>query len=210
MRDLGAMNPVPYPTQAANSIAWIAYSYVIVPTNKSGSALLFWCNEIGFLMGIFFSLSLYGLARTKTRDRILAQMLFYALIIPLIGAVGLLSELSQNQLKLMWGFTANGILLLYYAAPLSTIVSVVKTKSAKSINLPLALCAVCEWVALARVRTRSIRSVYLDSKRGWGVHGGAFDFPALHLSIATARGRGAGGGMVATPATCWIEARSTM
>ena len=142
MRDLGAMNPVPYPTQAANSIAWIAYSYVIVPTNKSGSALLFWCNEIGFLMGIFFSLSLYGLARTKTRDRILAQMLFYALIIPLIGAVGLLSELSQNQPKLMWGFTANGILLLYYAAPLSTIVSVVKTKSAKSINLPLA-CAQC-------------------------------------------------------------------
>ena len=93
-------------------------------------------------MGIFFSLSLYGLARTKTRDRILAQVLFYALVIPLIGAIGLLTEMSQSRLKLMWGFTANGILLLYYAAPLSTVVSVVRTKSAKSINLPLA-CAQC-------------------------------------------------------------------
>ena len=64
------------------------------------------------------------------------------LVIPLIGAAGLLAELSQNQLKLMWGFTANGILLLYYAAPLSTVVSVVRTRSAKSINLPLA-CAQC-------------------------------------------------------------------
>jgi hypothetical protein len=26
-RELGPLNPVPYPTQAANSIAWIAYAY---------------------------------------------------------------------------------------------------------------------------------------------------------------------------------------
>jgi len=169
-RELGPLNPVPYPTQAANSISWIAYAYgtsaeasasrscrlhpdahpstlyssrtVIVPTNKSGSALLFWCNEIGFLMGIFFTLSLYGLARTKTRDRILAQVMFYALVLPLIGAIGVLTEMSDSRLKLMWGFTANGILLLYYAAPLSTVVSVIKTKSATSINLPLA-CMQC-------------------------------------------------------------------
>ena len=115
---------------------------MIVPTNKSGSALLFWCNQIGFLMGIFFTLSLYGLARTKTRDRILAQVMFYALVLPLIGAIGVLTEMSDSRLKLTWGFTANGILLLYYAAPLSTVVSVIKTRSATSINLPLA-CMQC-------------------------------------------------------------------
>jgi solute carrier family 50 protein (sugar transporter) len=139
LRDLGALNPVPYPAQAANSIAWIAYSYVIVPTNKSGSALLYWVNQLGFLFGLFFTLSCYGLARTKTRDRILAQVLFFALVIPLVGAVGVLTEMSSDRLKLMWGFTANGILLLYYAAPLSTVLSVIRTKSSKSLNLPLAI-----------------------------------------------------------------------
>ena len=131
------LNPVPYPAQTANAAAWIAYSYVIVPTNLSGSALIYWVNQLGLLFGLFFTVSCYGLARTKTRDRILAQNLFFAFVLPLIGAVGVMTEMSNSDLKLMWGFTANGILLIYYGAPLSTIVSVIKTKSSRSLNLPL-------------------------------------------------------------------------
>jgi hypothetical protein len=97
-----ALNPVPYPAQTANAIAWIAYSYVIVPTNKSGSALLFWVNELGVLFGLFFTLSCYGPAPTKSKDRILAISLFFAFVIPLIGAIGMLTEMSNNDLQLMW------------------------------------------------------------------------------------------------------------
>lgn len=148
-RDLGALNPVPYPAQTANAIAWIAYSYVIVPTNKSGSALLFWVNELGVLFGLFFTLSCYGPAPTKSKDRILAISLFFAFVIPLIGAIGMLTEMSNDDLQLMWGFTANGILLMYYGAPLSTVVTVVKTKSSKTLNLPLCIMQTingCLWL----------------------------------------------------------------
>jgi solute carrier family 50 protein (sugar transporter) len=124
-----SLNPVPYPAQSANAAAWIAYSYVIVPTNKSGSALLFWVNQLGLLFGIFFTVSCYGLARQKTKDRILAITLFFFFVLPLIGAIGVLTEMPNDDAQLMWGFTANGILLMYYGAPLSTIVTVVKTKS---------------------------------------------------------------------------------
>jgi len=48
-----------------------------------------------------------------------------------------MTKMSSNDLKLMWGFTANAILLMYYAAPLSTVITVIKTKSAASLNLPL-------------------------------------------------------------------------
>jgi len=146
---LQPLNPVPYPAQTANAIAWIAYSYVIVPTNKAGSALLFWVNELGVLFGLFFTLSCYGPARTKARDRILAISLFFALVIPLIGAIGVLTEMSNNDLQLMWGFTANGILLMYYGAPLSTVVTVVKTKSSTTLNLPLSIMQTingCLWL----------------------------------------------------------------
>lgn len=143
------LNPVPYPAQTANAIAWIAYSYVIVPTNKSGSALLFWVNELGVLFGLFFTLSCYGPARTQTKDRILAITLFFAFVLPLIGAIGVLTGMSNDDLQLMWGFTANGILLMYYGAPLSTIVTVVKTKSSRTLNLPLSIMQTingCLWL----------------------------------------------------------------
>lgn len=106
-------------------------------------------NELGLLFGLFFTLSCYGPAKTKTRDRILAISLFFTLVIPLIGAIGVLTEMSSNDLKLMWGFTANGILLMYYGAPLSTIVTVVKTKCSKTLNLPLCIMQTingCLWL----------------------------------------------------------------
>eukprot|EP00890_Picochlorum_soloecismus_P003403 jgi/Picsp_1/4063/NSC_01574-R1_protein len=138
-RVLGSLNPLPYPAQTANAAGWLAYSYVIVPTNLSGSALLFWVNELGLLLGLFFTMSTYSLANQKIKDRILAILLFFFLVIPLIGAIGVMTKMSSNDLKLMWGFTANAILLMYYAAPLSTVITVIKTKSTASLNLPLGI-----------------------------------------------------------------------
>lgn len=140
---------MPFPAQAANSAGWIAYTYVIATTNLSGAALIFWANQLGLLLGIFFTVSCYGLANTKTRDRQLAIILFFTLIIPLIGAIGTMAQLSEHNLKLLWGFTANAILLIYYAAPLSTVVSVIRTRSAATLHLPLAVMQIingCMWL----------------------------------------------------------------
>ena len=130
---------MPFPAQTANSAGWIAYSYVIVPNTLSGSAFIYWANQVGLLLGLFFTLSCYGLADTKTRDRQLAIIMFWVLVIPLIGAIGTMTSMSTDDLQLLWGFTANAILLIYYAAPLSTIVAVVRTRSAATLHLPLAV-----------------------------------------------------------------------
>lgn len=47
--------------------------------------------------------------------------------------------MNDTQLKDMWGFTSNAILLIYYAAPLSTIFTVIKTRSSASLHLPLCI-----------------------------------------------------------------------
>lgn len=138
-RTLGDLNPLPFAAQTANSAGWIAYTYVLASEDLQASALIYWANQIGFVLGLFFTVSCYGLATTKTRDRQLAILLFFAFVMPLIGAIGLMAQMSQHSLKLLWGFTANAILLMYYAAPLSTIITVLSTKSAATLHWPLAV-----------------------------------------------------------------------
>ena len=69
-------------------------------------------------------------------------MLLFAFVIPMIGAVGTMAQLSDHGLKLLWGFTSNAILLVYYAAPLSTILSVLSTRCSASLHLGLAIMQV--------------------------------------------------------------------
>jgi solute carrier family 50 protein (sugar transporter) len=75
----------------------------------------------------------------QTKDRQMAIMLFFTFAIALIGACGTLSGLSQPGLKSLWGFTSNAILLLYYAAPLSTILTVLRTRCSATLHPGLAV-----------------------------------------------------------------------
>jgi hypothetical protein len=58
-RVLGDLNPMPFPCIAGNCAGWVAYAWV------QKDALIFWPNEIGLLLGLFFTLSAYSLADTK-------------------------------------------------------------------------------------------------------------------------------------------------
>jgi len=100
---------------------------------------ILWPNELGMLLGWFFTISCYGLAPTKTKDRQLAIMLFFAIILSTVTIVGSFVDLSQDGQQYLWGFTANAILVLYYTAPLSTVLTVVRTRNTASIYWPLSL-----------------------------------------------------------------------
>lgn len=141
-RVLGHLNPLPFPAQLANAAGWIAYSYVIEPTNSQGSVFVFVPNYVGLLLGFYFTMTCYGLANSKTRDNQMLVMLFFAGVLALIGAIGVLVRLSVHSLQLLWGFTANAILLLYYGAPLSTVYTVISTQSAASLSWPLSVMQV--------------------------------------------------------------------
>jgi solute carrier family 50 protein (sugar transporter) len=69
----------------------------------------------------------------------MAMLMFYTIVITVVAAVGALADVSDDTLKSMWGFTANGILLIYYAAPLSTIIVVVRSRSSATLYWPLAV-----------------------------------------------------------------------
>lgn len=57
---------------------------------------------------MFYTMSAYGLADTKTRDRQIAIMLLFSAVIIVVGSVGTLGHMSQHGLKTLWGFTSNG------------------------------------------------------------------------------------------------------
>lgn len=130
---LGDLNPLPFPAIAANCAGWIAYSYV------TSDVLVLWPNAAGFLLGMFYTMSAYGLADTKTRDRQIAIMLLFSAVIIVVGSVGTLGHMSQHGLKTLWGFTSNAILLIFYASPLSTVLEVVRSRSSATLNLPLSV-----------------------------------------------------------------------
>lgn len=138
-RLLGDLNPVPYPAQTANAAGWIAYAYVISPTNLQGSALIFVPNFIGLLLGLYFTMSCYGLANTKVRDRQMATIVFFSAVLSLLGAIGVMTRMPSTSLQLLWGFTSNAILLIYYAAPLSVLLSVINTRNAATLSWPLSI-----------------------------------------------------------------------
>jgi len=80
----------------------VAYSYI------TDDVLVLWPNMVGFLLGMFYTFSAYGLADIKTRDRQAAIVLFFSTVLMVVGAVGTLGDLGQDSLKRLWGFTANG------------------------------------------------------------------------------------------------------
>ena len=98
------LNPLPFPAIVANCAGWVAYGYV------TQDVLVLWPNVAGFLIGMFYTLSAYGLADTKTRDRQMAIMLFFSTVMMVVGAVGTLGDFEYGKLKNLWGFTANGAL----------------------------------------------------------------------------------------------------
>lgn len=50
------LNPLPFTVMTANCVGWVAYSYV------TQDALVYWPNALGFMLGMFYTLSCYGLA----------------------------------------------------------------------------------------------------------------------------------------------------
>ena len=52
-------NPLPFPLILANCVAWVSYAYV------KQDIFVFLANDTGIMMGMFFTLSAYGVANPK-------------------------------------------------------------------------------------------------------------------------------------------------
>jgi len=143
---LSSLNPVPWPAITGNCAAWIGYSYF------KKDWFVYLANQPGFLMGVFYSLTAIALAKKRTRDTLIMMFLALCLVLPTCAVVLNLplDDVKEEKKSFVWGLLCNLILVLYYSAPLSTLVSVVKTKSSSSLHWPSCLMNLINgtcWVA---------------------------------------------------------------
>ncbi|EFJ47168.1 hypothetical protein VOLCADRAFT_121013 [Volvox carteri f. nagariensis] len=129
------INPLPYPMTCINAAGWVAYGYAVA------NPYIFPANIIGFLAGMFFTLTAFSCAPQKLQDLITGLLVAgsgYFIMLGLISCFGL----AQTESQRMWGISAVAILMCYYFVPLSTMVSIVRTRNAASIYPPLAATAI--------------------------------------------------------------------
>ncbi|GLI64298.1 hypothetical protein VaNZ11_007521 [Volvox africanus] len=132
---LGDLNPLPLPLTAYNAMGWLAYGIA------TSNAYLFPSNFIGFVAGIFFTLTAHSAAPRQTQDRIMGIMLLGSVHFITMSIIALFG-LTRVAAERMWGTNAIVILMVYYIVPLSSMYDIIRRKNAISIYPPLAIGAI--------------------------------------------------------------------
>lgn len=133
---LGAFNPLPLVAMWANCVGWLVYSFLIKDLYVLAS------NEPGLVLATFMTITCYGFADDKARDTMMGSLLFFSLLLSVSGAAICFWGLTHAQAVSFWGFVTVGILLIFYAAPLSSVAEVLSTRSSAALNEPLAAMAI--------------------------------------------------------------------
>lgn len=141
---LGDLNAIPFPLVAANCGGWVSYAIVVK------DPYVFLANAPGVIVGLYMMMVALRLADAQTANRITMLVLASALLLEVVGFLGAEGLLLHHNLKLLWGFAANGILLVFYASPLSSLLEVFQTRSNATIHLNMAIMTILNgalWVA---------------------------------------------------------------
>ncbi|CAM9424462.1 unnamed protein product, partial [Ectocarpus fasciculatus] len=137
---LGTLNPVPFGIAVLNALGWAMYAVLL------RDYFIFVANAPGVVFGMFFVISSLSLL-SKTDGgmhspvyRVLELILVvglscYALLIMIIG----ITVAGQGVAKTVVAFVANGLCIIYYSAPCSTMLTVVRTRDPSSLHLPMIL-----------------------------------------------------------------------
>ncbi|KAG2445336.1 hypothetical protein HYH02_008801 [Chlamydomonas schloesseri] len=132
-KHLGDLNPIPFSIAIANCIAWLGYGllkkdpFVCAP------------NAPGVLIGTFMSITAHGMADEAAKQRIRFVVCLAAGIFPFLGVYTAFFADSAAVQQGLWGLAGNIICLVYYAAPLSTMWDVIRTRNSSSILVPLTM-----------------------------------------------------------------------
>lgn len=142
-RDIGDINPLPFVAMVFNCIGWIGYACLLQ------DFFLFFANIIGLVLGLFYSIVCLTLLAKQgegqqysqlylTVERLLLFALFFWSLMGLLA--GTLFNQSSNTRKEsanLVGLLSCAFSIAYYAAPLSTMVEIIRTKDSSSLFLPM-------------------------------------------------------------------------
>ncbi|GFR43393.1 hypothetical protein Agub_g4470 [Astrephomene gubernaculifera] len=132
-KSLGDLNPLPFGVTIANTIAWLGYGllkhdpFVTTP------------NAIGVLIAVFMTLTAYGLADEHARYRMRIVVCLTSAIMPLLGVVTAFGGSDAKTQQGLWGLAGNVVCLIYYAAPLTSMLEVIRSRNSASILVPLTM-----------------------------------------------------------------------
>ena len=139
---LGDINPIPYSAIVGNCIGGCFYGILIK------NHWLWWGNFPGLIIGLYLcceALSACGqresdcIARTILKRSLLLWVIFWALTV--WTTTFMLAAAAQETVV---GFFFSGVSVILYAAPLSTLVTVISTWDSSSLYLPMsAIAATC-------------------------------------------------------------------
>jgi solute carrier family 50 protein (sugar transporter) len=136
--DLGTLNPIPFAVIVINCIGWVVYSIMI-----SNYFILF-ANAPGLVLGMFFCMTSLQLlvkpepCEKEKKSRVMIEIvLVVGLVIWLVTVLftSVVYKGSSTSTAFVGGLADAGA-LLYFAAPLSTIVQICKTGDASSLYAP--------------------------------------------------------------------------
>jgi solute carrier family 50 protein (sugar transporter) len=161
---LGSLNPTPWAFMLGNTFGWVTYGIL-----KDRNLFIFFANAPGFLMSVWLNLQATKLQYAESRNRLMdtttertsmnptldteeaeaaakpstltqeRYVVFMVVIWMMLVSFICFADLS-NQMDLRIIGTADNInLVFFYGAPLSTIYTVLKQRSAATIHVPTML-----------------------------------------------------------------------
>mmetsp|Transcript_517 Transcript_517/g.1241 ORF Transcript_517/g.1241 Transcript_517/m.1241 type:complete len:252 (-) Transcript_517:181-936(-) len=140
--ELGDVNPDVFPVLMVNCISWMIYSSLVA------NSYIFAGNICGVILGLFYTLSTYGLSAVPVRMKIekLTLSLSLALILTCFGS----NTVWKDRQTAVIGLFANAIVFAVFSSPLSTLAEVLRARNSASINRPFGIIQVLNcitWVA---------------------------------------------------------------
>jgi solute carrier family 50 protein (sugar transporter) len=127
---LGSFNPDPMPILFGNCLGWLTYSFLV----KDKFVAI--ANVPGVLLGLFYSMTMLRLAEPTKGKQLEKMMLLMTGVHVAAGITCAFFLPDRAAMTSLYGLINNAILLMYYGAPLTTIGTVLKSKTSDSIFFP--------------------------------------------------------------------------
>ncbi|KAL7501108.1 hypothetical protein ACHAWT_010859 [Skeletonema menzelii] len=156
---LGSLNCTPWVFMTGNTIGWLAYSFITLDlfvffANAPGLLISIWLNTGAMKLQYYEELVKRSAAENRSRDgdddaisvqtakidccqqltshelKVLQIVLVWIIILSTTSLI----PVSNEEMKFIVGVAVNINLIFFYAAPLSTIASVIRTKNSASIH----------------------------------------------------------------------------
>lgn len=149
-KDVGALNPYIFIVMTFNCLSWLIYSSVFHDVN------VFISSFLGFIAGVQVCINLY---RYLEEDKLRVFELVLLVFTTFYLVLGLILSFLPVDDKVVIGTVSVVTQVLFFFSPLTTIYQVIRTRSVKTLYLPVTLAS-CAGSILWFAYAVMIRDIY--------------------------------------------------